>query len=120
MFCKAKYRLKLGLISGAVVLLKHLFWLPPLNKPLSKVLLNPINLWKLLLLGNPKITMNNNGDLGIGTTTPTKAKVEINGSINYYVSNARYFTNSTSNYSGVTSQNRPLSLYTSNMIAKTK
>ena len=67
--------------------------------------------------GNPKITMNNNGDLGIGTTSPTKAKVEINGSINYYVSNARYFTNSTSNYSGVTSQNRPLSLYTSNMIA---
>jgi len=67
--------------------------------------------------GNPKITMNNNGDLGIGTTTPTKAKVEINGSINYYVSNARYFTNSTSIYSGVTSQSRPLSLYTSNMIA---
>ena len=64
-----------------------------------------------------KMIVNSSGDVGIGTTNPGKGKVEINGYRNYYITNARYYTNSTGSYSGVTSQNRPTSLYTSHMVA---
>ncbi len=64
--------------------------------------------------GTVGFTMKSTGVVGIGTTNPTKAKLEINGYVNISLG-ARYYNSSGNN--GYTTTNRNISVYCSNDLA---
>ncbi|MBE9158172.1 hypothetical protein IQ265_15245 [Nodosilinea sp. LEGE 06152] len=64
-----------------------------------------------------RLTVAENGNVGIGTTAPDRGKVQIEGSVNYQHPNGyRYFVNRTDSNSTTTGHNSPYSLYASSFI----
>ena len=61
-----------------------------------------------------RMTIKNNGNVGIGTTNPTQGKLHINGSVNYTLGAQYYNVGGGNSY---TTTSRPLSMYASAHIA---
>ncbi|MFQ4135466.1 tail fiber domain-containing protein [Nodosilinea sp. PGN35] len=64
-----------------------------------------------------RLTVTDNGNIGVGTSTPDKGKLHIEGSVNYqHPSGYRYFVNRTDSNQTTTGFNAPYSIYASNFI----
>ncbi len=68
-----------------------------------------------------RLTITNDGSVGIGTTTPTQAKLVVNGNVNGSVGNFAYFRNASPlTGTNTTGNNYNYSIYASHRIAATE